>query len=100
MQEQREYCMVIEPNSHDEVTIDIDPILKGFSRLCPASILEFIKGTHNGKIVAYVRIITDRNECVKIAKTLIMTITMDNIAFKNVSCRIPLGYSYIEEALI
>ena len=88
----KEYCLSLRSNSESEATIDVDQVLKGFNRLCRDSILEFIKGTYKGRVGVLVRVLTSREECVNLVKTLIITLSNADITFKNVSCKNPFDF--------
>ncbi len=85
----KEYCLSIRSNSEADVVIDVDQVLRGFNRLCRDSVLEFIKGTYRGRIGVLVRVLTNREECVNLVKTLIVTLSDADVVFKNVSCKNP-----------
>jgi len=88
----KEYCLSLCSNSETEAVIDIDQVLKGFNRLCRDSILEFIKGTYKGRVSVLVKVLTSREECVNLVKTLIITLSNADITFKNVSCKNPFDF--------
>lgn len=85
----KEYCLSIRSSSEADVVIDVDQVLRGFNRLCRDSVLEFIKGTYRGRIGVLVRVLTNREECVNLVKTLIVTLSDADVVFKNVSCKNP-----------
>lgn len=88
----REHCLLVRSTSENDITIDVDQVIKGFNRLCRDSVLEFIKGSYKGRIAVLVRVTTDRDECINLVKTLIITLSDAGISFKSVSCKNPFDF--------